>query len=304
VEGTRKVKILDLKTHPRQRHLFAEPSFAEIELLANDMRVHGLKHPIEVLPDGTVLCGHSRVEAAKFLQWEEIDAIVRHDLVGASDLEVEQHMITDNYLRRQLRPLERAHCALRLKELAHGGGLDHLSPEARSAAVRNVRGWVGSLLRISGREVSRLLRVLQTPLAIQQAYDDGRLSLVMAGKVADLSDDDQRQLVQAIRTGESPKDAVRRFTTPPRTQTNDANGAYKRLLRQLTSAATAISPHVGGLHVDAADVDRHLSTLQAGTVLLDELKARIGVCRQEQEQALDEALNRITDDFEQIGGVE
>lgn len=291
-----KVKLADLKPHPRQKALFGIATVSEIEILANDIRDHGLRHPIEVLPDGTILCGHNRVKAAKaMLHWDEIDAIVRHDLAGANDLEIEKCVIADNYCRRQLRPLERARCALRLKELAHGGGLGHLSENAQENVRRNVRGWVGSLLKMSGREVSRLLRVLETPPAIQRAYDDGKLSLVLAGKVAGLTDAQQQQIVQDIRVGVDPKEAVRRITAPA---ADSLRQAYRRLVSQLDTAAQAIMPHVDA--VQTADPEADLAALQSGLTLLENLIARVRDCQRQQEAALEEAAARLISVLDQI----
>ena len=134
-----KVRLEDLKPHPRQHELFPASNDAEIELLAKNMRERGLQHPIEILPDNTILCGHNRVRAAEYLGWEEIDAIVRHDLVGATDQEIEMHVIIDNTCRRQLRPLERARCAFRLRELHHGGAFDQLPDDAQDDVFIHTR---------------------------------------------------------------------------------------------------------------------------------------------------------------------
>lgn len=112
------VKIADLKQHPRQRANFSRQPDARIKELADDLVHRGQQYPIEILPDLTVLCGHQRIRAAIHLGWTEIKAIVRHDLAGKDDATIEEHMIQDNLQRRQLGPLEVAHCYRRLQELA------------------------------------------------------------------------------------------------------------------------------------------------------------------------------------------
>ena len=64
------------------------PVPAEIEALARDMDENGLRDPVEVLPDGTLVTGHQRVRAAGLLGWEEIDVVVRHDLADRGDAAV------------------------------------------------------------------------------------------------------------------------------------------------------------------------------------------------------------------------
>ena len=103
-----KLRIDLLKPHPSQHAFFSHLPEMQIELLARDMKEHGLQHPIEVLPDYTIIAGHFRVEAARRNKWSHIAAIIRYDLAARGELAVELYVIRDNYLRRQLSPLERA----------------------------------------------------------------------------------------------------------------------------------------------------------------------------------------------------
>ena len=51
--------ISSLKPHPRQDEYFAPASEAEIERLAEDIKVSGLVTPVRILRDGTIVCGHT-----------------------------------------------------------------------------------------------------------------------------------------------------------------------------------------------------------------------------------------------------
>jgi hypothetical protein len=72
----------------------------ELRELAQSMRDHGLQTPLEILPDGTIVCGHQRARAANLLGWEEIDVWVNHELAVHGDLAVEQRMSQDNWVKR------------------------------------------------------------------------------------------------------------------------------------------------------------------------------------------------------------
>ena len=70
----------DLHDHPSQAGLFGNVPDDDLAELAADMTERGQQIPVEILPDGTIITEHQRVRAARLLQWEEIDVIVRHDL--------------------------------------------------------------------------------------------------------------------------------------------------------------------------------------------------------------------------------
>ena len=62
--------IEQLKPHPRQTSLFSNLPDQAFKDLVEDLKVRGLQHPVEILPDGTLICGHQRWRAAKALGWE------------------------------------------------------------------------------------------------------------------------------------------------------------------------------------------------------------------------------------------
>ncbi len=113
-----KLKLAALKPHPRQFELFSQRSAVEDAALAKDLQEHGLDHPIEVLPDLTIVAGHRRVAAAKAIGWTEISAVVRQDLASLGEEAIVAFLIRDNSERRQLSPLERGRCAFELKKIA------------------------------------------------------------------------------------------------------------------------------------------------------------------------------------------
>jgi ParB family chromosome partitioning protein len=120
VQKTRKWTIARLKEHPKQADLFGDVTDEELKALAENMRINGLQQPIEVLPDGTIVCGYQRVRAARVLGWKRIEVVVRDDLFRAGPLAVETRLIDDNFHRRQLSPLGRARCMKRHLEIKTG----------------------------------------------------------------------------------------------------------------------------------------------------------------------------------------
>jgi hypothetical protein len=68
-----------------------------------------------------------------------------------------------------------------------------------TAEIQNVRDRVGKAIGMSGRNLDRYLRVLETPMPVQDAVDAGRLPLVIGAKVATLPKAQQEELAEQIK---------------------------------------------------------------------------------------------------------
>jgi hypothetical protein len=164
------------------------------------------------------------VRAAKELGWEEIEVWVREDLDAEGDVAVELRLIGDNLHRRHLDKLDLARSYRRLRELEQNLPREkrHLScgGDLRDVIARKLGGQ-------SGRNHDRYLRVLETPTEVQEAFSQGKLSLIEAGRVAGLSPDVQDRIAVTIRAGEKPKEMVKRFL-------KEQEPAQERVRRQLS----------------------------------------------------------------------
>ena len=105
-----KVALTDLKPHPQQHEVFADLPDEQLEELATDLKLNGQLVPIEVMPDGTIICGHQRVRAARKLGWSTVRAIIRDDLAELGKAAVFDRLVSDNLNRRQLDQLTQARC--------------------------------------------------------------------------------------------------------------------------------------------------------------------------------------------------
>ena len=86
----------------------------DIDALAADIAAIGMLHPIVVRPDGTLIAGERRIEAAKALGWSEVpvnivdlDAVVRGEFAENS-LRKDFTLSEAVAIKRALEPLERA----------------------------------------------------------------------------------------------------------------------------------------------------------------------------------------------------
>ncbi len=249
-----KWKLADLKPHPLQSRFFADLPFHLLRDLAEDMRQRGQKEPLEILPDGTIVCGHQRMRAAEMLGWDEIDVWVNHELAAQGDLAVEQRLIEDNLARRNLDKLDQARCYRRLHEMANETPDQRLRHHQRG----RIRDIVGSRLGMSGRTLERYLRVLDAPREVQDAFRAGQVSLVNASKVAGLPKEVQQQLADELRAGADPKKTVTaRLNGRKMDPLDESVGAFIRSLQRNVDAAEPHADQVESLHpFDVAILER------------------------------------------------
>ncbi|MBA4192848.1 MAG: hypothetical protein C0467_33215 [Planctomycetaceae bacterium] len=207
--------------------MFGDVDDAELEALAENMETHGLRDPVEVTPDGTVIAGHQRVRAAKRLGWKEINVIVRYDLAGEGPEAVERHFVETNFIRRQLGPLARAKCVKRLMELEEGRGTARFGFTKKEELKNRIAKRMG----LSLRSVNRYLLVLDTPVAIQAAFDRGEIPIVTAGKVALLTKTAQADIAHRISAGEKPVAVIGEHAKGG--AESDVGKSFRRLLSSL-----------------------------------------------------------------------
>lgn len=196
--------VADLGDHPRQYANFGEPSAAEVDALVRSIKKKRLQHPIEILPDGTVVAGHCRLRAVRRLGWETVPVIVRYDLAAAGDVAAEEYLIEDNLLRRHLTMMGKAKCVARLVELEEGRAVGPL-------ARQTLRNKVGARLGLSDKSVSRYMLLSKAPSPLQRAFDAGAVTLVQGCRAACLPPPAMKKLVAALQQedGRSAGDKIR-----------------------------------------------------------------------------------------------
>jgi site-specific DNA-methyltransferase (adenine-specific) len=99
------VDVSTLKEYPFSKEIFDNLCDADYEALKNDITKHGIKVPLHILSDFTVICGHQRLRVAKDLRMKSVPCEVKN-LKG--EIEIKLWAIDDNLLRRQLTPEQRA----------------------------------------------------------------------------------------------------------------------------------------------------------------------------------------------------
>jgi ParB/RepB/Spo0J family partition protein len=265
--STRKEKRIEkwpldsLKPHPQQNNIFQLPTAEDIKQLAHSMQTQPSTTLVEVLSDGTIVCGHSRVQAAQLNGWTEIEVWVRDDLDEPDA--VTRRLIEDNYLRRQLSPLDQARCIKELFEI-----------EKKNKTVKgkgNLRDQIAAELKMSGRNLERYLNLLKTPMEVQAAFDQKSLSLEQASRVAGMKADTQKEIALAIAQGENPQEAVGRYLTQNQTWKQKPGNCSSKYLRSLAAWKVKTNQRMSAItSVAPADV----KVLQDAKNVIDELLQR------------------------------
>lgn len=187
-------KLSKLKRHPRQG-VFRPHTQQEVTDLAESMDREGLISPVEITPDGYIICGHGRVAAAKHLGWDDITVWVRHDLAEQGDDDVFQRLLEDNLCRRQLSKLGlgRAYIALKEKEY------DSWRASEQEGGRGDFRDHLGELLGCDGTTAERWAELAALPYVYDQFIESGLLTQQYAKKIVKhLPDDVWEQLGQKL----------------------------------------------------------------------------------------------------------
>ena len=200
-----------------------------------------------------------------------MNAVIRHDLAGASEAEIQLAFLAANLHRRHLSVLQRMRSARRIAEL-------ELARNSSGNVSRSrVKSRIARQVGISTRTLNRYLLATEAPVEVQRAVEDGRVTLVEAGKIALLPRNHQDKIVDFLRRGvtraelkQHLRDAgIGNANTVNHVRANDALASFLRTVGRgiddLSGRINVLSPRF---------VASHLPQLQRAAGMLIELIAR------------------------------
>jgi hypothetical protein len=193
---------------------------------------------------------------------------------------VEARLIEANLIRRQLSKLDMVRSYRHLKKLTR----DRWGHQPDERKVKgDLRDIIAERFGVSGRTLDRWLRVLELPLSLQQAVDEGTLKLTDAVKVAGLDKKAQQQIAKDVGAGMPVTAAIARHLDPATysgstaaqvTTGVAASRALDRLLKAIQKAREELGPRVEELMRNDA-FGTVLPELHEGKKLIGALIARI-----------------------------
>lgn len=200
-----KVKISNIKINPGRR----EATPQSVEELARSIAAVGLMNPVTLDQNNTLIAGLHRLEAAKLLDWTEIEC----NIIGMNGIQAELAEIDENIVRTKLTKQELGDQLLRRKEL-----YEMLHPETRqgmrngqtsknanlaSLETKSFAQDTSEKTGMSKRTVSRLLQIAnnmtQDAKRIVQASD---LTQDTALKISRLPYDQQAEAASLLAAGD------------------------------------------------------------------------------------------------------
>jgi len=187
-----------MQTHPAA-DLFPLLEGPALDALAADIQAHGLRVPITIHPDGTLLDGRNRLRACEAVGVP----LTSESWTGELGSEVD-YVISLNLARRHLDESQRAMVAARLATLAHGqkkGDAPIGASDQPEAAGR---------LNVSRRSVQRARLVLEQGIpALIAAVDQGTLAVSEAATIAKLTAEAQAVVLEEVAAGMKVRQATR-----------------------------------------------------------------------------------------------
>jgi len=156
------IGIADIRIGDRHRR-----DLGDIDALAASIAEVGLLHPVVIRPDGMLIAGERRIEAAKVLGWTEIpvtivplDDIVRGEL--AENAQRKDFLPSEiDSIRRAVEPIEKAAARERMSE---GGKGAKFSQPSRATDK------IGAFAGVSGRTVEKIKAVVEAAEAEPERF--------------------------------------------------------------------------------------------------------------------------------------
>jgi ParB-like chromosome segregation protein Spo0J len=261
-------KVSALKPHPAQLRCWQPHPEWRIKELAADMKKNGQDEAVEIDSEDQVISGMGRVSAAKLLGWKEVQCVIRTDLEVEGPGAVERRVIEANLYRRHGSKLDLIRAYSELKRLSKQRRSNYLS----SLDKEDLRDVIGKQLGVSGRTLDRWLQLLQLPLPIQAAVDDGRLALTTAVKLVPLGEKSLPKFVEQMEAGTDPSDLAKELLGPGLGVKVKPRNGFARLLRSLKRADVEIGQQIENM--SAKLFAYYLDDLTKGQQLLARISKR------------------------------
>lgn len=191
-------KTRDLRTPRRgsRHHLTAEQQ----KDLLKSLKRFGMVQPIVIRPDGEVVIGQRRAEAAKALSLKEVPVIVHHDL--KDEIETFQIRLSEEMSHS---PMDRLSVAEHVSAL-----FEHHSEEYKKRGRRFTQEDLAEHLGVSESIISRYGIVAKMPEEVKKEIRSERLSVRDAAQVARATGEPEEQVkfAKKIAQGKIPGGAT------------------------------------------------------------------------------------------------
>ena len=192
VETTDGLKEIDIaKLNDFSNHPFKVSDDEKMEELTESIRERGVLLPILVRKTNDeeyeIISGHRRTHAARLAGLGSVPVIIRE----LSDDDATIVMVDSNIQREEILPSERAFAFQMKLEAIHHKGI-------KGAESREV---VGETNGLSGRQVSRYIKLTQLLPELLEMVDEKKIAIKLAVEIAELSEKEQQEILDYYNLG-------------------------------------------------------------------------------------------------------
>lgn len=268
------ISVSLLKIHPKNGEYFSLPAPEEKEALKRSIAAEGIRDPLKVTPDYTVIAGHVRLEIAKELGLEKVPVVI----VDGDPEYLEYLLIADNEERRICSdPIKKAKRAEFLKR--YWGVRQGKKPQN---AVESSGKTIGDVAKAIGESVDstqRLLKLNDLIPELQQLVSESKLSQTAAYSLAFLPPNEQKELLASL--GES---GVCGLSVREAQELRKELDAFRKEKESLQNRLVELEEEKESLSRQLADLQDSLSSVE------EEVAEKLG---RQYEEKLQEALSGL-----------
>ena len=215
IAGTQKIEIG--RIHAFRNHPFKVLDDERMEELVSSIRERGILSPILVRKKDNfyeVISGHRRNRAAEIIGLEKVPVIIKE----LTDDDATIIMVDSNIQREEILPSEKAFAfKMKMDAISHMGKKGDRSREI-----------VGEDNGLGGRQVTRYVKLTNLIAELLDMVDQKKLTITLAVKIADLSEEKQKEVLNYINQGYSINDEqikrIREMNKESKEQISDVVG--------------------------------------------------------------------------------
>ena len=202
ISGTQEIEIVRIHAFPN--HPFKVLDDERMDMLVDSIRENGVLNPVIVRPDQTgdyeMISGHRRLHAAGIAGLQKIPAIVKK----MTDDEAIIKMVDANIQREEILPSERAFSfKMKMEAMSRQGSRVDLTCGTEfhklDAINKKTRETIGDEAGMTGRQVTKYIRLTELISSILDLVDSKKITLTMGVDISYLDEQVQKWVYEYYR---------------------------------------------------------------------------------------------------------
>jgi len=180
----------ELEFHPVAA-IFPMMSDLEFSGLTDDIKAHGLREPVWLHTDGRIVDGRNR-----YLACRQAGVTPSFRTYDGDDSHLAAFVVSLNLHRRHLNESQRAMVAARIATLGRGGDRGNQYTGGKASIDALPQDEAADLLNVSRPSVQRARKVQEEGIPeLADAVSSGKVSVSAASAIAEVSEEEQREVV-------------------------------------------------------------------------------------------------------------